>query len=79
MRIILHSEAYELLREHVPPDSLAYLSLVSATKIAGESSAYDQFWIQCSDVDADMYLAAAQQFFPERVKEIEDAIAAGRV
>jgi hypothetical protein len=79
MKIVLHAEAYELLREHVPPDSLAYVALLSATKIAGQSPVFDQFWIQCSDLDADMYLAAVQQFFPERVKEIEDAVAAGRV
>ena len=45
MRIILHTEAYELLRAHVPPDTPAYAALVAATKFKGKSFVFDQYWI----------------------------------
>ena len=75
MKICLHTEAYELLRKHVPLESPSYAALLAATKIIGHSFMFDQYWIECSDVDGDMYLAAAEEFFPERLPEMENAIA----
>ena len=75
MKICLHTEVYELLRKHVPLQSPAYAALLAATKIIGHSFMFDQYWIEATDVDADMYLAAAEEFFPERISELETAIA----
>jgi hypothetical protein len=74
MKIILYIEAYELLRAHIPPDTPAYTALLAATIFKGRSSMFDQYWIECGDVEAEMYLAAAEQYFPERVEEIQSAI-----
>ena len=79
MKICLFTEAYELLLKHVPIESTAYAALLVARKIKGQSSSvFDQFYIGCSDVDGDMYLAAAEEFFPERLREIESAIAVAK-
>jgi hypothetical protein len=79
MKICLFTEAYELLRKHVPVQTPAHAALIAAKKASGHSSSvFDLFYVQCSDVDADMYLAAAEEFFRERLREIESAVTARR-
>jgi hypothetical protein len=76
MKICVHSEAYELLRKHVSLETPAYAALLAGTKIEGQSSiVFDQYWIECSDLDAGVYLAAAEEFFPEHLAELESTIA----
>ena len=75
MKIILHTEPYELLRKHVPVDGPAYAALLTARKVEGRATPFDQYWFDCTDVDADLYLAIAEELFPEYVKEIDRAVA----
>jgi hypothetical protein len=66
------SEAYELLLKNVPRETPAYAALLATTKIKGHSSVvFDQFCIKCSDVDADMYLAAAEEFSPSAFQRLK--------
>lgn len=74
MKIALGTNSYSLLLKHVRPDNIGYMPLTTATKVDGLVNTVDEFWIDCSESDADAYLAIARTQFPECTREIEQAI-----
>jgi hypothetical protein len=58
----------------VPETTPAYAALASATELHGGTREGD-FRVQCTEVDADLYLASAEQFFPDCLSELKTAIA----
>jgi hypothetical protein len=74
VRISFHTDCYKLLLKHVPVTTPAYAALINAIKVEGENKASDQYGFECSDLDADIYLATAEEFFPECINEVENAV-----
>ena len=75
MKICITAKPYSLILEHIRSDNLAYNAVKSALKIEGGITSLDDFWIDCSESEADEILAMARTNFPPFTREIEDAIA----
>ena len=75
MKISISLKPYSLLLRHVRPDTIAYRPVASALKIDGSLNTLDTFWLDCSESEADAFLAIARTNFPECTREIEQAIA----
>ena len=60
---------------NIGSDNLAYKAVKSALTIEGVMKPLDDFWIDCSESEADEILAMARTNFPPFTREIEDAIA----
>jgi hypothetical protein len=73
--MVVRTECYDLLLEHVPVTTPAFAALADATKLSGNLAGVAEFRVKCTEVDGDMYLATAEQFFPERLAELQGAIA----
>jgi hypothetical protein len=73
MKISLTTDCYVLLLTNVPQDTEAFAALTKATKDDGRNPV-DEFYLDCSEVDGEMFLAAAEEFFPERIRELERAV-----
>jgi hypothetical protein len=66
MKISFTTDSYVLLLTTVPPDSEAFAALTKATKV-DSPGAVDEFSVECSEVDAQLFLAVTQESFPKRV------------
>jgi hypothetical protein len=75
VKIVLTAKCYELLLNHVPVDTDAYAPLAQAVQLEAIISNPNEFAIECSQLDADLYLATAEQFFPECITDVERAVA----
>jgi hypothetical protein len=74
MKICLNTETYQKLLDHHPKESAGYSPLESAVKIDGGINTTDEYWIDCSEQEADAYLQIANTHFSNIVREIEYAI-----
>ena len=74
MNICINAEVFKKLTEHVPRDRPAYARLEKATKLDGSITKPDEYWIDCSEQEADLYLATARTHFSHLSREIEYAI-----
>jgi hypothetical protein len=70
MTIQLNTECFDLLIKHVPMESPAYGCLEKAVRIYAAVHTVD-----CMPEQLDEFLDAARKHFPNRVTEIEEAIA----
>ena len=61
--------------KHVPPDNIAYRPVTSALQIGGSVNTLDTFWLDCSESEADAFLAIAHTNFPKCTRKIEQPIA----
>jgi hypothetical protein len=75
VKILLSTKCYELLLQHVPVDTDAYPPLAEAVQLDAIIRNPNEFAVECSELDGELYLATAEQFFPECVKDIERAMA----
>ena len=75
MNILLPAKCYELLLKHVPVDTDAYAPLAKAAQLDAIIRNPNELAVDCSEIDGELYLATAEQFFPECISEIERAIA----
>ena len=75
MIISISAIAYSLLRNHIRPDYVGYLPVIAATKISSSVNGVAEFWIDCSESEAEAYLAIARKNRFMRKREIEQAIA----
>jgi hypothetical protein len=73
MKISLSTDCYVFLLTTVPPDTEPFAALTKARRRDGRSNR-DEFLVGCSEADARMFLAAAQELFPKHIKEVELAI-----
>lgn len=78
MKICLNSETYQKLLDHHPKDGAENSKLNSAVKIDGLINTSDEYWIDCSEQEADAYLQTANAHFGYMVREIESAIRTAR-
>jgi hypothetical protein len=76
MKISLTVDCYVFLLTNVPPDAGSFAALVKARRVDNLSNR-DEFLVACSEADARMFLAAARDFFPEGIREVELAINQG--
>ena len=75
MTIQLNAECFDLLLKHVSMESPAYGCLEKAVRIYATSNTVDAYWLDCMPEQLDEFLDAARKHFPNRVTEIEEAIA----
>ena len=78
MILSISANAYSLLREHVRPVDFGYSPLITATKISCSVNGVAEFWIDCSESEAESYLAIARINIPQAKREIEQAIVEAR-
>ena len=74
MILSISANAYSLLREHVRPDDFGYSALITATRVSSSVKGMAEIWIDCSESEAESYLAVAQTNIPQHKREIEQAI-----
>jgi hypothetical protein len=75
MTIRLNTECFDLLLKHVPMESPAYGCLERAVRIYSTSNTIHAYSLHCMPEQLDEFLDAARKHFPDRVTEIEEAIA----
>jgi hypothetical protein len=74
VNILLPAKCYELLLKHVPVDTDAYPPLAKAVQLHAIINNPSELAVDCSELDGELYLATAEQFFPECISDIERAI-----
>jgi hypothetical protein len=72
MKFPLSTEIRDLLRKHLAESSSARIAVENAIYFRGNR--VDQHWVNCTPQEANEFLAAAKEHFPNRVREIEQEI-----
>ena len=78
MKICLKAEPYLKLLDYVLQGSPEYSPLDQAVKIDGGTNTSDEYWVDCSEQQADLYLQTAQNHFSTFVRDIGYAIRTSR-
>jgi hypothetical protein len=72
MKISLTTDCYVFLLTNVSPEAESFAALVKARRLDNHNNR-DEFLVACSEADARIFLAAARDFFPEGIREVERA------
>ena len=78
MIISISADAYSLLCDHILPDNVGYSPLITATQVSTSVNGAAEFWIDCSESEAESYLVIARINLPQLKTEIEQAIVQAR-